>query len=273
MGKTIASAGIGFGVLIFVAAMIYATSWTARGWVESVRWDGTTTLECYGGTVMTLRDRTIKTGPADGPILSVAGDCEIEIINCNLTGQRVLSAGGNAHVTIRDSKFNGGLDLGGNVEVDFYNSTIDVAQDADVAGNAKVTFHDSHLEGNLEVLGNAVVKGIPELDERMARTDLSRRYGATACDGVTDCYGNAGAFGNISGQLVVDIDATGHAVDARYENGDAPPAVRECLIALGRARSIKPFDGKPGRMTCFYAGTFIPGAMRMSTSPSFTRTP
>lgn len=275
MGKVIASAGIGLGALVFIAAMTYASSWTVRGWVASAQWDGTTTLECYGSTVMTLRDRTITTSPTGGPILSVAGNCEIEIIHCNLTGENVLSAGGNAHVTIRDSKLNGGFDVAGNVELDVYGSTIrvtqDAEQDAEVAGNARVTFHDSHLQGNLGVLGNAIVKGIPEIDRQLKQREVSRRYSTHACDGVTDCYGKTNTFGNISGQLVVDIDATGHAAEARYENGDAPPAVRECLIALGRTRSITPFDGRPGQLTCYYAGTFIPGAMRINSSQSFTR--
>jgi hypothetical protein len=186
----------------------------------------------------------------------------------------VLDGGGDAHVTIRNSRLSGGLDVAGNVKLDLYASALKVVPGlrAEVSGNARVAFHDSSLMGKLERSGNAIVTGIPEIDRQVALEELSRRYGAHACDGVIVCYQKSGAFGNISGQLVVDIDATGRARAARYENGDAPPAVRDCLVALGRTRSIDPFDGKSGRMSCYYAGSLVPGAMRMSTTPSFVHT-
>jgi hypothetical protein len=273
MGK-VSIVAIALAVLAFLMLMVFATSWSVRGWVAAARWDGKSTLECFGSTVMTLRGRTVDMTDTSSPVINAAGNCEIEIVDCNLSGQLVLDGGGNAHVTVRNSKMNGGLDVAGNVQLDLYSSTVKVVRPsrAQMSGNARVAFHDSRIEGNLERDGNAIVTGIPEIERQVALEDLSRRYGANACDGVIACYQKSGAFGNISGRLLVDIDATGRAHAARYENGDAPPAVRDCLVALGRTRTIEPFDGKPGQMSCYYAGSLIPGAMRMSTTPSFAHT-
>jgi hypothetical protein len=262
---------VGLAGLVFLATMLYVSSWSVRGWVAVARWDGKTPLECFGSTVMTVRGRTIDMTSVPSSIIHAAGNCELEIVDCSFRGPLVLDGGGNARVTIRGSELDGGLDLAGDVRVDFNGSTVKVTTPAraQVSGNARVAFNDSRFEGKLERSGNASVTGIPEIERQQAGEELSRRYGAHACDGVIECYQKTGAFGNISGHLVVDIDATGHARAARYENGDAPPAVRDCLVALGRARTIDAFDGKPGRMSCFYAGSFIPGAMRMSTTPSF----
>jgi hypothetical protein len=274
MGKVFGVIAIGLGSLAFAALMLYASSWSVRGWVAMAQWDGNSPLECYGSTVMSVRGRHVDMPGAGSAIIHAAGNCELEIVDCNLSGRMVLDAGGNAHVSVRNSKLSGGLSVAGDVRLDIYRTIVKVVQPAraGVSGNARVAFRDSRLEGNLERDGNAVVTGIPEIERQAALEDLSRRYGARACDGVIGCYQKRGAFGNISGQLVVDIDATGHALAARYDNGEAPPAVRDCLVALGRSRSIEPFDGKPGRLSCYYAGSLIPGALRISTNPSFVHT-
>jgi hypothetical protein len=271
MGKVVRVVAIVLAVLVFAAAMIYASSWSVRGFVAAARWDGQSTLECFGSTVMSLRGRNVDMTSAASSVIHAAGNCELEIVDCDLRGRLVLDGGGDARVIIRNSKLDGGLDVAGDVQLDFYGSTIKVTPPAraEVSGNARVAFHDSRLEGNLARSGNATVAGIPEIERQQALEELSHRYGGHACDGVIDCYQKSGAFGNISGRLVVDIDATGRARAARYESGDAPPAVRACLVALGRARTLDGYDGKPGRMTCDYAGSVIPGAMRLSTSPSF----
>ena len=273
MGRAFAIVAIGVGVLAFVALMAYVSSWSVRGWVAASQWDGKSTLECFGSTEMSLRGRSVDMTGA-GSIIHAAGNCQLEIVDCNLNGRLVLDGGGDARVTVRDSKLNGGLDVAGNVRLDLFASELKVAPPARalVSGNARVAFHESRLEGSLERSGNAVITGIPELERQAALEELSRRYSAHACDGVVGCYQKSGAFGNVSGRLLVDIDASGRASSASYENGEAPPAVRDCLIALGRTRTIDPFDGQPGRLSCYYAGSLIPGAMRMSTSPSFERT-
>jgi hypothetical protein len=265
--------GFVLGIAAFLALMLYVTSWSVRGWVAVAQWDGKSPLECFGSSVMTVRGRAVTTSDAAQAIMHAAGNCELEIIDCDLSGPVVLEAGGNAHVTVRNTKLNGGLDVAGNVQLDLHATSVTVALPARamVSGNARVAFHNSRLEGDLTHDGNSVVTGIPEIDRQQTLVDLSRRYGAQACDGVVACYEKNRAFGNISGRLVVTIDASGSARDAHYENGDAPPAVRDCLIALSLTRKIEPFDGKPGQMICDYAGSFIPGAMRLSTSPSFVQ--
>jgi hypothetical protein len=271
MGKVFGIVAVVLAVLAFLALLLYATSWSVRGWVAAARWDGRSTLECFGSTAMTLRGRTVDRMDASSPIINAAGNCDMEIVDCNFSGQRVLEAGGNAHVVVRNSKISGGLEVAGNVRMDLVASTLKVLPPsrAEVSGDARVAFRGSTLDGALEHHGNAIVSGTPEIDRQAALEAVSRRYGAHACDGVVACYEKSGAFGNISGRLIVDIDATGRAGAARYENGEAPAGVRDCLLALGRARIIQPFEGKAGEMICYYAGSLIPGATRMSTSPSF----
>ena len=271
MGKVVRVVALALVGLAFLAIMIYVSSWSVRGFVAAARWDGKSTLECFGSTVMSVRGRTVDMTGASSSTIHAAGDCELEIVDCKLSGRLVLDGGGNARVTIRNSKLEGGLDVAGDVQLDFYGSSVKVAPPAraEVSGNARVAFHDSRLEGDLQRSGNATVAGIPEIERQQALEELSHRYGGHACDGVIDCYQQSAAFGNISGRLVVDIDATGRASGARTESGEAPRAVRDCLVALGRSRTIDGYDGKPGRMTCYYAGSLIPGALRMSTSPSF----
>lgn len=273
MGKVLGFIAIALVSVAFIALMLYVSSWSVRGWVAVARWDGKSTLECFGSTVMHIRGRVVDMTGAASAIVNAAGNCELEIVDCKLSGPIVIASGGNAHVTVRNSKLTGGLDVAGNAQLDLYSSMLKlISPGAGVSGNARVAFHDSRLEGSLQHDGNSIVTGIPEIERQEALEDLSRRYGAHACDGVMACYQKSGAFGNISGQLVVDIDAAGHASAARFEDREAPPAVRDCLLALGRARIIEPFDGKPGRLSCYYAGSFIPGAMRMSTTPSFVHT-
>jgi hypothetical protein len=75
----------------------------------------------------------------------------------------------------------------------------------------------------------------------------------------------------VNSKLDGKIDRGGSASDARYENGSAPAAVAKCLIALGKQKRIQPFDGKPGKMTCDWAGSLTPGTQMMNTSYAFVR--
>src|SRR5260370_27711043 len=122
MGKAVGIVAIGLAGVVFLLLMIYASSWSVRGMVAAARWDGKSTLECFGSTVMSVRGRSVDMRGATFPIIHAAGNCELEIVDCNLSGPVVIDGGGNAHVTIRNSKLDGGLDEAGGLHTHFYSS-------------------------------------------------------------------------------------------------------------------------------------------------------
>ena len=236
------------GVLAFGAVMAYATSWTVRGWVAAWRWDGTSKLECYGSTVMHLKG---KQAHVSGEAIDAAGNCEIEIEDCEITGEPAIRAGGNAKVTLRGGRMEGKTAIW-------------------AAGNAEVDIRGTHVVGKIDRGGNARVHGLPEEDAKQAAEDLSRKYGADACAGMIDCYTQAGAFGQISGRLTSHVGADGHMLDATYE-GEAKPPIRACLIAAARKRVIAGYDGKAGILTCEYAGTIAGGSRQLMIGGGYRR--
>jgi hypothetical protein len=225
------------GVAAFAALMLYATSWTVRGWVAAWRWDGDSKLECYGSTVMHLRGKK-------GKAIAAAGNCEIAVENCDV---EELTAGGNAKVTL----------VGGKLGRLF------------AAGNADVEIRGTAVE-KVDRGGNVRVHGLPEEDAKQAVEDLSRRYGSGACNGMIECYTSARAFGQISGRVEAKVGPDGHMLDATYE-GEAKPAIRECLLATMRKKVIAGYDGKPGVLSCEYAGTMAAGSRQLMIGGSFRR--
>jgi hypothetical protein len=237
------------GVLAFGALMAYATSWTVRGWVAAWRWDGTTKLECFGSTVMHLRGKKANVA---GTAIEAAGNCELEIENCEISGDPAVFAAGNAKVTL----------VGGRLE----------GKKAALAasGGADVEIRGTQLAGRIERSGNARVHGLPEEDAKQAAEDLSRKYGADACAGMIECYTQAGAFGQISGRLTSRVGTDGHMLDATYE-GEAKPPIRACLVAAARKRVIAGYDGQPGFLTCEYAGTIAGGSRQLMIGGGYRR--
>ena len=78
------------------------------------------------------------------------------------------------------------------------------------------------------------------------------------CDGSwMRCYDDNDAFGNVSGRLVAELDASGAVTAAKYEKGDAPPAVRACMEKKLIGRSVGSFTGGAARVRCDYAGTYM----------------
>jgi hypothetical protein len=225
------------GVALFAAVMLYATSWTVRGWVAAWRWDGTSTLECFGSTVMHLRGKK-------GKAISAAGNCEMTIENCEIDE---VTAGGGAKVTLIGGKV-GLLSAAGGVDVEIRGTSV----------------------GKVDRGGSGRVHGLPEEDAKQAAEDLSRRYGAGACDGMIECYLSARAFGQISGRVGAHVGPDGHMLDATYE-GEAKPAIRQCLLAVMRKKVIADYDGKEGVLSCEYAGTMAAGSRQLMIGGSFRR--
>jgi hypothetical protein len=279
---------IGLAVLSFLGLMLWATSPWVRGQVEAALWKGTSPLLCAGGQSMTLRHRTVRL--ARGPVITAGGNCKLRIEDCEFSADTTLSAGGNATVTIVRSRLNGALEAAGDSRVTITDTTIEgktigleVAGDAEVSvsggevsgersasvdGNGKLTL-ETKTVGPALVGGNGRLTGTPGLNQAQVTRDLSERYSMGACDGVLDCYAKADAYGNISGSLSIAIGSDGRAIGASYEKGDAPQAVRACLLSSSKALRLEGYSGPPGHVHCDYAGSYLRGSQRMSFDRSF----
>jgi hypothetical protein len=87
-------------------------------------------------------------------------------------------------------------------------------------------------------------------------------WGARACV-YKACYAKFGAFGQVSGRIVVTLDATGAATSATYDRGKAPEPVKACIVEAARRVRVPGFFGPPGRIHCEYSGQLMAGGMEM----------
>jgi len=281
-------AAIGLAVLLFLAAMVWATSPWVRGQLRAALWDGTSPLLCAGKESMTLRARTVR---SQGPLLQAAGDCRLRIEDCVLTAPMVLDVAGNARVTVVRSRLEGkvvaagngslaivdtqvegdtlGLEVSGDADVSIQGGGIKAPRTISVDGNGKVR-STAELSCPVQVQGNGRLTGTPALGRAQATRELSDRYSGHACDGVLDCYARAGAYGNISGRLEIAIGADGRATGATYVRGEAPTAVQDCLVAWAKAQRVDGYGGGLGHLSCEYAGNYLRGTQRMTYERRFT---
>ena len=96
--------------------------------------------------------------------------------------------------------------------------------------------------------------------------DPEKRQMAAICSNlVTPCYAAAGAWGNISGSVVVDVAEDGKVERSRYR-GSAPAPVEQCLVQTTKARAIDDYSDVPLRITCQYSGSLTEGTQMLSTN-------
>jgi len=221
--------GSAIAALAFLALMAWALSMHVRGWVAGKLWDGKSTLTCAGNMIMKLERKQAHL--TSGTAIQAAGNCELEIIDCEIEAPIVLSAAGNAKVQISGGKLTGAIQRG----------------------------------------GNATVTGMPDLDAKQAKLELSKRFGAGACDGLLECYAKHDAYGQISGRVTMRIGSDGVAHVASYDRGTAPAEVRKCIVEAAQKKRIANFDGKPGKLMCEYAGIYMSGSQMLTTDGQFTR--
>ncbi|HEV8325799.1 MAG TPA: serine/threonine-protein kinase [Myxococcota bacterium] len=93
------------------------------------------------------------------------------------------------------------------------------------------------------------------------------RWAARACDGVVECYTEAGYVGAIAGRAEADIGGDGHVVEARLR-GDAPRPVRACIVERMSAKSVPDYDGGNGVIFCDYSGQVMGGGAMMISDGS-----
>jgi hypothetical protein len=222
-------------------------------------WDGTKPFQCGGSQNRTFKDLKIKYSPAAGEpfadnAISAGGDCQLTLINCEISGNKVISAGGNAHIIIKGGKIEGkeeAMHVGGN-------ATIEVTEGAQIVGP-------------VESGGAGKIMGMPEQEKKQTVRSLSQRFGKGACDAVIRCYQQNKAFGNVQGLVSGEVNASGKVTAAKYSAGEAPQPVRQCLEQAMVTKSIAGFDGKPGKLQCQYAGTLTAGSQMLSLDSQFVR--
>jgi hypothetical protein len=259
--------GIGGAVIGGILVPIFLLL-TLAGKLTLLLWDEASTLRCVGNQSMTLQHKRVSL--AKGPIVFAAGNCHLSLIDCEFEAPQVLEIGGNAHVSLRGGRLAGTTSVAGNATLDIDGSHVAGQPAMNVSGNALVAVKGGGtVEGAVAVDGNARVTGIPDLEATQKASELSNRWSRGACDGVLRCYTQADAFGNISGRLNVSIGADGQATDATYEKGDAPDAVRLCLIAWGKQQRLQGYAGRPGHLGCEYAGSLTRSSQRLSLDRSF----
>jgi len=138
----------------------------ADGFKSPDYWDGTGQFKCHPAYPrVELRDRTIVIAD-ESEALWIGGDCEVRVVNCDISGKTAVDIGGDAKVHIIDSTLRAKLhavDIGGNAEVTVENTRV-VGTTADstykAGGYAKMTLIDLDVRATLplEIFGPATVR-------------------------------------------------------------------------------------------------------------------
>lgn len=129
-------------------------------------WNGEGQFKCHPKfPKVELRDRTIVIGD-DSAAMWIAGDCEVRIINCDISGKIAVDIGGDTKVHIEDSILRAeihAVDIGGNAEVTVKNTKL-VGTPADSAfkagGYAKMTLENMTIKAPVpvELFGPATLR-------------------------------------------------------------------------------------------------------------------
>ncbi len=131
----------GVGIYVYVQAND-STSSTASGGgatkaASAGEWDGKSTFECKGNDAVTLTGVNASAG------VKASANCQLNLVNCNITAPVGIDASGNAKITMTGGSLNG--------------STNSVS----AQNNAKVTLVGTKVTGKSKKAGGAVISGAP----------------------------------------------------------------------------------------------------------------
>jgi hypothetical protein len=150
-----------------IGSLAFATS-CKRGW------DGKRPIMCGGRQTLTLENvkATYDPGAATNIInesaITAGGDCQLTLINCDISAPVVVSTGGNAHVVIKGGHLVGtkkvAIEAGGNATITVESGHIEGKQAAiGAGGSATVDVKDGvDLSGSVMQAGSAKVTGVPK---------------------------------------------------------------------------------------------------------------
>lgn len=137
-----------FGVALLLW-VVPATHGIILGFIEVHQWEwmdhGKSQLMCGGTEHMTIHGQKIvlNAGELKGPfadegLITAGGHCKMNIVDCDITAPKVLSAGGTAHVVIQGGHIHGteeAISSGGDAVVEVRGAHVDGKVSAGKASN------------------------------------------------------------------------------------------------------------------------------------------
>ena len=143
-------------LVLAVAALTMAVWWRTRpAGSPSPLWDGTTTLTCNANGKVNIEGITANV--TQGPIVKAADNCEIRIVDSNLTGTSGIVAGNNARITIEGSTIvakKTGLEAGINTHLTMVRSKVTgKSTGMRVGTNTSAKIDDSTIAGGVAIAG------------------------------------------------------------------------------------------------------------------------
>ncbi len=234
----------------------------------------TETVICGGNQTVEYKNRTFDV--ASGPALLAGGHCKVTLTDCTVSaaapgfGMGAISAGANASITMTNTKVTGSpaLHAGADASVALSGGSLEGEIALDAGGASHITASGVTVKGEVKHGASAVIDGIAGVKgASQADSDL-KKMATGGCDGYADCYVKGGFDGHVSSKMLVEIGPTGHATTASYQGGNAPKAVQDCMVAIGKTKSIAT---GPGQLKCELSGTISGGNSEIDSLPTFVK--
>jgi hypothetical protein len=88
---------VGVGIYVYVAAKDTSSPASEAKAAEAAKWDGKSTFTCGGNDNVTLKKVTAK---VEGTAIKASANCQLTLVDVNITAPVGIEAGGNAKVTM-----------------------------------------------------------------------------------------------------------------------------------------------------------------------------
>ncbi len=234
----------------------------------------TETVICGGNQTFEYKNRTFDV--ASGPALLAGGHCKVTLTDCTVTaaapgmGMGAISAGAHASVTMTNTKVTGSpaLHAGAEASIALTGGSLEGTIALDAGGRSHITASGVTIKGEVKHGSEAVIDGIAGVKgASQADSDL-KKMATGGCDGYSDCYVKGGFDGQVNSKMLVEIGPTGHATSASYQGGNAPKSVQDCMVALGKTKSVA---SGPGQLKCELSGTISGGNSEIDSLPTFVK--
>lgn len=229
---------------------------------------------CGGNQKIAYTNRTFQV--ASGPAILAGGSCKVTLTNCTVTatdpgfGMGAITAGGSASVSMSNTKVSGSpaLTAGGSANVAMTGGSLEGAVAIDSGGTANIKASGVSVKGEVKHGGNAVIEGIAGVKGASESDREADKLATGGCDGYADCYAKANFDGHVTSMMLVEIGPNGHATSASYQGGNAPKAVQDCMVAVGKTKTVAT---GPGHLKCELSGTVSGGNSEIDSSPTFMK--
>ncbi len=119
-------------------------------------------------------------------------------------------------------------------------------------------------QGGTSDIAQAMRELLPVREQLRQEFEAHQRIGGHACDGVDVCVNEVELRGQVKGQIVTLVDATG-AIGSITANGSFQGPVLACVRRRHQGRSIDGYVGGPGRLVCSWDVTISQGGGQMGS--------